>query len=189
MIHLEIIEKAYNWSGPLTRRAATDYIVLHHRAGSGDVESLHKLHLQEGYAGIGYHFYIRKDGTIYRGRPSQMLGAHCLGSNAKSIGICFEGNYTQDIMPKAQITAGQELIHSLKTAYPEAEVKKHSDLYPTTCPGKQFPFEEVIRMTIKEAIHIVKTKAGLEDGTIQFLLCYKYGEDLIIKLAQAIAGK
>lgn len=191
---MKIIEKTYSWSGSLTKRAATKYIVLHHRAGNGDVDSIHQLHLKEGYTGIGYHFYIRKDGSVYRGRPINTMGAHCLGSNANSIGICFEGNYTREEMPTAQIRAGQELIDSIKGVYFNLEVKKHSDLYNTACPGKNFPFKEVTAMPLKkpkditldEAITLIQTKAELENETIEFLLCYKYGEDLITKLAKAI---
>ena len=186
---MNIVEKKYNWSGSLTTRAATKYIVLHHRAGNGDVESIHRLHLSNGYTGIGYHFYIRKDGSVYRGRPLNAVGAHCVGHNINSIGICFEGDYTRDTMPVAQIRAGQELIASLKCMYASLTVKKHSDLYATVCPGNKFPFEEVIKMSLDKAIQIVKVQAGLEEATINFLLCYKYGEDLIIKLALAIKRK
>ena len=187
MICLEIIEKTYNWSGPLTTRAATKYIVLHHRAGVGDIKSLHQLHLQTGYTGIGYHFYIRKDGTVYRGRPINTVGAHCLGSNADSIGICFEGDYTRETMPAAQFLAGLQLIRDIKELYAyTVDVKKHSDLYNTVCPGNKFPFKELVSMTINDAIHILKTVVSLEESTINFLLCYKYGEELVIKIAKAV---
>ena len=41
--------------------------------------------------GIGYHYVIRRDGTIEPGRPEWLIGAHCLNHNAHSIGICYEG--------------------------------------------------------------------------------------------------
>ena len=190
MIQLKIIEKAYNWSGPLTKRAATRFIVLHHRAGDGDAEGIHRLHLNEGYSGIGYHFYIRKDGTVYRGRPIDTMGAHCLGSNANSIGVCFEGNFENEKMNEKQIKAGNELVLYLKGLYPDAEIKGHKELYKTVCPGKNFPLEAIkkggTRVTVDEAKKIIKEKAGIEDGTINFLLCYKYGEELLVKLAKAM---
>ena len=187
---MKIIEKTYKWSGSLTKRAANKFIVLHHRAGNGDADSIHRLHINEGYSGIGYHFYIRKDGNIYRGRPIDTMGAHCLGSNSNSIGICFEGNYESGVMPDAQIKAGQELVSYLKSLYSSAEVKRHSDLYKTACPGKKFPFDNIVKgekdMDVEDAIKIVQIKAGLEDETIEFLLCYKYGEELLKKLAEAM---
>ena len=39
-------------------------IVFHHRGGNGDVQSIHQQHLRQGWAGIGYHYYISKDGTV-----------------------------------------------------------------------------------------------------------------------------
>ena len=43
-------------------------------------------------------------------------------------------------------------------------------------------------MTFDDAIKILKSKAGLEQKTIDFLLCYKYGNELILKLAKAMEG-
>ncbi len=42
------------------------------------------------------------------------------------------------------------------------------------------------RMDVQKAIEVLQTKAGLEEKTIEFLLCYKYGEALVAKLAEAM---
>ena len=148
---MQIIEKIYKWSGGLTKRTVTQYIVLHHRAGCGDADSIHSTHLKKGWTGIGYHFYVRKDGTVYRGRPIDTVGAHCTNYNSKSVGICFEGNFENETMTAAQIKAGQELISHLKGLYPSVEVKRHRDFNSTACPGRNFEFE-----TIKKGAVIVK---------------------------------
>ncbi len=188
---MKIIDKDFSWNGNLSKRSKTKYIILHHRAGSGDVQSIHKGHLANGWSGIGYHFYVRKDGSVFRGRPIGTVGAHCTGYNDKSIGVCFEGNFEDEKMLPAQLKAGQELILHLKGLYPDAEVKKHRDFQSTACPGGNFPFEEIRKgeyeMTVEDAIEIIQAKTGLEDETIEFLLCYRYGEELVIKIAQAIA--
>ena len=63
---MKIIEKTYKWRGSLTKRTSTKYIILHHRAGNGDADSIHSTHLvNNGWSGIGYHFYVRKDGSVY----------------------------------------------------------------------------------------------------------------------------
>lgn len=190
MICLKIIEQTYKWNGSLTKRAATKYIILHHRAGNGDVQSIHNTHLKNGWSGIGYHFYVRKDGSVYRGRPVNVVGAHTTNYNSISIGVCFEGNFESETMPEVQIKAGQELVVYLKNLYPSAEVKRHKDFNSTACPGKSFPFEKIkkgeMTMTVNEAKEIIKKKAGLENDTINFILCYKYGEELIVKLAKAM---
>ncbi|MBQ9757176.1 MAG: N-acetylmuramoyl-L-alanine amidase [Clostridia bacterium] len=189
---MKIIDVAYKWAGAPQKRNSTKYIILHHRAGTGDAESIHRGHLNNGWCGIGYHFYVRKDGSIYRGRPIATEGAHCTGYNKESIGVCFEGNFENDeMMPLKQKNAGKQLISHLLRLYPKAIVKRHKDFSSTACPGKNFPFDEIKKgecdMTVEEAVEIIQAKAGIEDGTVEFLLCYKYGEELLLKLAEAMA--
>ncbi len=150
---MKIIEEKYNWSGIFGERNRTEEIIIHHRSGNGDVQSLHDGHIKNGWAGIGYHFYIRKDGSIYRGRPLNAVGAHCVGINAISIGICFEGNYqSEKTMPEPQLKSGKELISYLKGLFPYVKIKNHSDCLATMCPGRYFPFEELLKATEKQKI-------------------------------------
>lgn len=141
---MQIIEKTYKWKNGLTKRNRTDYIILHHMAGNGSADDIHRIHLGNGWTGIGYHFYVRKDGSIYRGRPIDTVGAQCSNYNSISIGVCFEGNYeTESVMPDAQKKAGQEIVAYLKEMYPSAYVKQHKNFNSTACPGKNFPFDEI----------------------------------------------
>ena len=110
-------------------------IVVHHRGGNGTVESIHNQHLKQGWAGIGYHYYIRKDGSVYQGRPVHYVGSHCKGNNSCSIGICFEGNFQKEKPTKEQIQSGKELVKHIKKMYPRiGKVVNHRDLFPTACP-------------------------------------------------------
>lgn len=141
---MEIISTKYSWNGKLSTRHATEYIIIHHAALNGSVENIHSSHTKQGWSGIGYHFYVRKDGKIYKGRPIDTIGAHTTGQNIRALGVCFEGNYeTDSAMPAAQLKAGQELIAYLKTIYPKAQVKRHKDFNATACPGKHFPFDKI----------------------------------------------
>ncbi len=176
----------------LLPRNRTNYIVLHHRAGDGTVESIHNQHINNGYSGIGYHFYIRKNGSIFRGRPINSIGAHCLNYNYNSVGICFEGNFENEEMSVMQLNAGVEIVNYLKNLYPNAAIVGHKSLYNTACPGKNFPMDKIKErkvikiMNIEEAKKIIQEKAGIENETLKFLMYYKYGEELIIKLAKAM---
>ena len=96
-----------------------------------------------GWSGAGYHFLVRKDGTVYRLRPEGKIGAHASGSNSDSIGICFEGSYMTETMPQAQINAGKELVAYLKQKYKISKVQAHREVCSTNCPGKNFPFTEI----------------------------------------------
>lgn len=159
---MTITEKTYEWNGTLAARRATEYIILHHRAGEGDADSIHKGHIASGWTGIGYHFYVRKDGSVFRGRPQEMVGAHCVGYNLTSVGVCFEGNYqTERTMPPAQLQAGMELVSYLKGLYPCAAVKRHKDFMATVCPGQFFPFEEIA----KRAVSVKKELTSANDIT------------------------
>lgn len=152
---MNIVEEKYKWSGSLSNRTDTKYIIIHHRAGNGDAQSIHRMHISDnGWVGIGYHFYVRKDGTIYRGRPLYSIGAHCKGKNKnyESVGICFEGDYQSETMPDTQLKAGRELVQYLKGIYPNAEIKKHGDFMSTSCPGKNFPFNEIISAPAKREL-------------------------------------
>ena len=140
---MNIIETKLKFKQNLSGRSQTDYIILHHRAGNGDVTSIHSQHINQGYGGIGYHFYVRKDGKIYAGRPIGTIGAHCTNYNTKSVGVCFEGNFENEKMSEVQKKAGAELVAYLKSTYKSAAVVRHKDMKATACPGKNFPFEDI----------------------------------------------
>ncbi len=161
---MKIYDTEFNFTGGLLNRPLTDMIVLHHRAGNGDVLSLHNGHIKNGWSGIGYHFYVRKDGSIYRGRPIEKIGAHTEGYNSKSVGICFEGNFEEEKMAKEQIASGRLLIAHIRESYSNRlKVVRHSDLKNTLCPGKEFPFHELNKVSDDETVLKM-----YEDGIITF---------------------
>lgn len=125
-------------------------IVLHHAAANGSVNDVHNWHLGNGWAGIGYHFYVRKDGSVYRGRPENWYGAHTANHNEK-IGICAEGNFEIDVMSVAQKNAIIELLDYLYDKYGKLKVYGHRDLDATACPGKNYPFNDIVNAKKEEA--------------------------------------
>lgn len=192
---MRIIDTGLKFATTLYDRAKTDKIVIHHADMLGSVEDIHKLHLKQGWSGIGYHFYVRKDGQIYRGRPEKKQGAHCIGENNRSIGVCFEGRYDlPSTMPDVQLAAGKELIKHLREKYPQVELFKHSELFATACPGRYFPYDELIKDTpakitsINDILwqlmhdHVLteadKWKEKMETDTDVYWLCYKMANKL-----------
>lgn len=130
--------------GALSTRKSTKRAILHHaEASKCTAEDIHHWHKQNGWSGAGYHFLVRKDGSIYRLRPEWAVGAHAKGSNSDSIGICFE----RSTMPQAQINAGRELLSYLKGKYGFDKVQAHRDVCSTNCPGTNFPFAEIAGAT------------------------------------------
>ncbi|MDD3853015.1 MAG: N-acetylmuramoyl-L-alanine amidase [Syntrophomonadaceae bacterium] len=147
---MNIIETGLKFNG-LRPRTSTSQIILHHSA-SQDVPAvvIHSWHLARGWAGIGYHFVIRKNGNIERGRPQGSIGAHAGAEvNARSIGICLSGDFTQAAPTEQQIAALLELIRWLNKYYAgankELEINMHRDVTATQCPGNMFPSVEQIR--------------------------------------------
>nr|DAG39435.1 MAG TPA: endodeoxyribonuclease I [Caudoviricetes sp.] len=148
---MKINEVSYKWHGTLSKRRSTARIILHHAAASKcTAQQIHSWHLANGWAGIGYHFFVRKDGRIYRGRPEDTVGAHAGNNNYDSIGICFEGSFDREQMNEVQRTAGAELVAYLKQKYGIITVQRHSDVNATGCPGTHFPFKEVSEGTAED---------------------------------------
>ncbi len=135
--------------GNMALRKVTELLVLHHQGATArqTVKQIHDYHKNsKGWAGIGYHFYVRTTGEIFEGRPIEYVGAHAYGHNNNSIGICFEGNFEIEKMSEAQKEAGKWLVSYILNKYPTIKtIKGHRDLMATACPGKNFPFAEIAK--------------------------------------------
>lgn len=114
-------------------------IVVHCSATRADRDftenDLEVCHRHRGFNGAGYHFYIRKNGDIKNTRLLEKPGAHALGYNAYSIGICYEGGLDVRYRPADTRTEWQKhslrvLIRTLLMDYPGCRVCGHRDLSP-----------------------------------------------------------
>lgn len=144
---LRIIRHDWTWAHALVKRIGTPPgIVWHHAAARVySPEQVHASHKANGWAGIGYHFYIRKNGEVHAGRPLWAMGAHCLGHN-DWIGVCFEGAYhLEETMPAAQLAAGRAVHKYLHEKYGGIPDRRHGAMpgNSTACPGKFFPFAKI----------------------------------------------
>lgn len=98
-----------------------------------DVDFIRGLHLARGFKDIGYHFLIHLNGTIERGRPWDIAGAHAKGYNSDSIGIAYVGGVDYKGKPKdtrtvAQVHALRASVEIIKAQYPMVKVVGHRDL-------------------------------------------------------------
>ena len=143
---MQVINNNYKWAFALTPRNSTTHLILHHAGASkAAADGIHAYHLSKGWAGIAYHYFVTKNGDVYRGRPENMRGGHTTNWNHCSIGICFEGDFETEQMSEAQITAGRELVADITLRYPSIVVGKHSDFGQTACPGKNFPLDMLVK--------------------------------------------
>ena len=137
---MKIIETNLKFNGNHTDRSgAPGGIVLHHAAASVcSVDDVHRWHLSNGWAGIGYHLFVRKDGSVYRGRPENWIGAHTSGYN-DYIGVCCEGNFEEETMPAAQKNTVVEVLKYLYGKYGVLTVRRHR-LRSYSLPRRQLSF-------------------------------------------------
>ena len=105
------------------------------------VEDITRWHKARGFATIGYHYVIYRDGSIHEGRPLEQIGAHCVGHNKHSIGICYIGGCASDgKTPKDTRTSEQKeallaLLRRLKARFPNATIHGHRDFAAKACPS------------------------------------------------------
>ena len=107
------------------------------RSSAADIEGWHR---EKGWHGIGYHYVVRRDGSIELGRPLEVAGAHCVGHNSHSIGICYEGGLNAngkeaDTRTPEQKLSLRKLLEELHQRFPKALIVGHHDLNPDKpCP-------------------------------------------------------
>ena len=115
-------------------------------------EQLKRDHLARGFIDVGYHFYIRRDGTVTQHRRLDEVGAHCRPFNRCSIGICYEGGLDANGKPKDTRTLKQRasliaLVLDLHRQFPKAVIRGHNEMpgaTPKACPcfkpSKEFAY-------------------------------------------------
>lgn len=89
-------------------------------------------HRERGFNGIGYHYVIRLDGKLEKGRDVSLAGAHCRGWNERSVGICYIGGLDAngrpaDIRTNAQKRVLYQIIMDLQREYNILQVLGHRD--------------------------------------------------------------
>ncbi|MHB0938962.1 MAG: peptidoglycan recognition protein family protein [Armatimonadota bacterium] len=158
----------------LARQGFPAGIVIHHtstppveRGQRVDVAFIDALHERRGFGKtdtdgtiyhIGYHYLVLQDGTVRRGRPEHLTGAHTRGHN-NTLGIALVGDYDgwknfgqrgPAVPPAKQLAAAERLTRSLLTKYDLTadDVYLHRELVISLCPGNRFPqktFMQAIR--------------------------------------------
>ena len=103
------------------------------------MRKIERYHVEQlGWAAIGYHFLIGRNGVIFEGRPLAWRGAHCGGANNQhNVGVTIIG-YWEDRLPSAQqLSSLEKFLDQLREKHgiPMHECYGHRDWKPTLCPG------------------------------------------------------
>ena len=188
---MEIKEINLKFRDMSLRSKVLEYIVIHHTASTAKetVEQIHNFHINNnGWAGIGYHFYIRKDGTIYKGRDEKYAGAHCENYNSVSLGICLEGNFEIEKPTEKQIQSVTDLVKYLRKKYGDFKLVGHRDLNATACPG-QYLYSQLLSIDananekfVKVFMSNNKLSVVLDNGD-KFTFPFTDKEELLRKLS------
>lgn len=126
-------------------RKITDYIIIHcadtKPSMNTDIRDVDRWHREQGWRMVGYHFFIKRDGTLQTGRHLHDAGAHAKGYNEKSIGVCLAGGKSEDgKRAEANYTDAQwqrleEAVKELHQLFPGAAIIGHRDVDPKkACP-------------------------------------------------------
>ena len=105
------------------------------------VDTIRQWHIRRGWSDIGYHFVIYLDGSVHEGRPLEKIGAHTIGHNSYSIGVCYIGGmnkeYTKakDTRTTAQKESLKKLLMSYKNKYKDIKIYGHRDFANKACPS------------------------------------------------------
>jgi hypothetical protein len=123
------------------------HITVHHSAAPANIPlvKIARYHVEDPshqWPGIGYHFYIGPDGTIFQTNRLETVSYHVKYNNDYTVGICFAGNFNHAVPTPAQVNSGARLIAWLmqELDIPLENVKGHKE-YPkntTNCPGEQW---------------------------------------------------
>jgi len=108
----------------------------------GAVE-INNLQIELGHEGIGYHYVIRRDGRLQRGRPVNRIGEHAAinGHDTYSIGIAMVGGLnvssgennatdyrSSQSFTREQFTTLEKFVNSFYRRYPGGQVFGHNDI-------------------------------------------------------------
>ncbi|MGS2743590.1 N-acetylmuramoyl-L-alanine amidase [Halomonas sp. LS-001] len=113
------------------------YITIHCSATRAsqyvDAAEIRRWHVDgNGWRDIGYHYVIKRDGTVEKGRSENVMGAHVGGHNTGNIGICLVGGVAEDgktpenNFTPAQWAALEPLLKDLHGRYPQAVIMGHN---------------------------------------------------------------
>jgi archaellum component FlaC len=109
-------------------------------------EEINAIHIEAGLDGIGYHYVIRRDGSLQRGRPVNIQGEHAspLSFDEKSLGVVFIGGInvptgtpnsenflSAQSLTRAQLNTFDHFCRAIYRVYPGISILGHNDIDDT----------------------------------------------------------
>jgi hypothetical protein len=106
--------------------------------------AIKRMHLDRGWSDIGYHLFIKKNGTLEIGRDLEKIPAAQKGHNTNSIAICLHG-LKKDKFTTAQFDTLKRLCLKINKAYNgEISFHGHCEVAAKSCPV--FDYRSVLKL-------------------------------------------
>lgn len=140
------MKKSEDYKKPMRKFSKAPHTIVVHCSASNrlqddDISVIAEWHKKRGFSAVGYHFFIKKDGSIQLGRSIEYEGAHVQGHNDYTIGICLSGNTHQDFTAE-QFDALEQVVGNLSrnNAFIKNVVAHYElDTNGKTCPNIPAP--------------------------------------------------
>lgn len=135
------------------------FLIIHHSAGPRDqsFEEIRRYHIESrGFDDIGYHKLIEFDGRIHQGRTDDKVGAHAIGYNNRSLGICVVGNFDnydlelnhpqwETLIQVCAVLCKRHSIPAKNILFHRTTFKRRRKPVEKSCPGNRFPEETILQ--------------------------------------------
>jgi hypothetical protein len=120
----------------------TEFFVHYHGApppqgtGKAVAKNVERIHVANGWSGVGYNFMVDQDGVVYEGRGWNLVGAHCPGHNRQGWGVYVAVGGDQEPSVKALSAVAALYKEACERAGKPLAKKGHRDGKATSCPGE-----------------------------------------------------
>lgn len=165
------------------------HLCIHHSATPANIslERIAEYHTQadpsrnkDPWPGIGYHFYVKPDGSIYQTNREETVSYHVAMNNAYTVGICVSGDFTRIVPTPEQVGSTAHLVAWLmqELDIPEANILGHKE-FPrndTSCPGNQWLEGQRWKNTLLEGVRARRALPEVDQpvkGLFHYLLFWQ----------------
>ena len=118
-----------------------------------DISVIDRWHRERGWSEVGYHFFIRNNGQVQKGRWISKQGAHCSGHNTHSVGVCLSGDRK---FQADQFASLNKLIHKLRLSYPSITLVSPHNKYTDKKTSPNFPVKQYNQIIIGDQLCVLE---------------------------------
>jgi len=154
MIVLDYTDKLIKHDSKTYRRRPVGQItdvIIHHSGNNGSVEAHARWHVgNNDWPALSYHYFIELSGSVIRCNDIDRLTYHCGGNNARSIGICLNGDFDKNEPTIEQLESLRKLLEAIHVSIGQYTLGYHGQYKSTTCCGEKL-IQKIYHLTDYES--------------------------------------